>query len=304
MKRILEHTDLYINLLDQLEKTWTPLPDKPEETPEITLRALWHCAGGKPISLAEALEAPLPEIDDEGRQQLEALVSQRIGGTPLPYLTGRQQFMGLGLLSGSGAMIPRRETEILGSTAIDTAHELAAERGSIQVVDLCTGSGNLALAIAYYEKRTSITGIDISDEAVELAKQNARYLGMSERVHFLRGDLFSPVDQADYWGHFDMVVCNPPYISSAQVDRMPEAIQQYEPRLAFDGGPFGVRILQRLINEAPRFLKPASYLCFEVGLGQGPVLEKMLRKNGAYEQIAYFSDHQGEIRVLKARTAA
>lgn len=296
----MEDTFFYQTLLEKIALDWETLPDKPEETPELTLRALWHRAAGVPVSITEAREMQLPEITEESRQSLIELIAQRLAGQPLSYLTGRQTFMGISMLSNPSAMIPRHETEILGRAAVETALALTRERGSIRVVDLCTGSGNLALTLAKLVPQAKVIGLDLSPDAVNLAKQNAAHLNLTSRTDFLCGDLFSSIDTSEFWGTFDLITCNPPYISSTQVDHLPNEIRGYEPRLAFDGGPFGVRVLSRLIGESPRFLKPDSYLCFEVGLGQGPVLERMLLRGGVYDAIEFFHDEHGEIRVLKA----
>jgi release factor glutamine methyltransferase len=297
----MDNSQLFQSELQRINQDWRPLPDKPEETPELTLRALWHCAAGNPVSLAEAENLPLPDLSEEMAQKLRELTELRLSGQPLSYLTGRQTFMGIDLLASPLAMIPRKETEILGKAAVQTANALAEERGSIRIVDLCSGSGNLTLALAYFEPRARVTGIDISCDAVTLAIQNAAHLNLSDRANFYCGDLFAPIDVEAYHGQFDLITCNPPYISSAQVDNMAKEIHDYEPRLAFDGGPFGVRVLNRLLQDAPRFLKPDSYLCFEVGLGQGPALERLLKRSGAYTDIEFFTDERGDIRVLKAR---
>jgi release factor glutamine methyltransferase len=292
---------LYQSLLSELTDGWNGLPDKPDETPRSTLNTLWEHTSGIPLTMPEAGEQVLPPLDVEAREHLKDLIDERLAGVPLAYLIGRQSFLGVELLAGPGAMIPRKETEILGRAAINIAQKLADERGPIRVVDLCTGSGNLALAVATYETQASITGVDISAEAVGLARQNAAHLNLTSRVDFLCGDLFAPIDNEQYLNKLDLLICNPPYISSVNVDRLPEEIRAFEPRLAFDGGPFGVQILHRLVREGARFLKPASFLCFEVGLGQGPFLIQMVKKNKAYDLVETFQDERGDIRALLVR---
>jgi release factor glutamine methyltransferase len=293
---------LYEVLLQELTEGWQGLPDKPGETPRSTLNSLWELASGSSVLMPEGGGEALPVLDGEGRERLRTYMQQRLSGVPLAYLTGRQAFLGVDLLAGPGAMIPRKETEILGRAAIETARSLAAERGAILVADLCTGSGNLALAVAYYEPLAVVTGADLSPEAVELACQNAAHLNLTGRVNFQVGDLFTPIETGEYLGKLDLLICNPPYISSVNVDRLPAEIRGFEPRLAFDGGPFGVQVLSRLVREAPRYLKPGSYLCFEVGLGQGPFVVQMIKKNKAYDQVDTYPDDHGDIRAVRARS--
>lgn len=292
---------LYAHLYQKLAESWKSLPDKPDETPESTLLALWCLAAGLPLSSLRTAE-DLPQLEKAAADQLAALVDRRLSGEPLAYLTGRQVFMGIEFLCSPKAMIPRKETEILSQAAINLARRLVSERGKIRALDVCTGSGNLALALAYHEVNCQVTGIDLSAEAIDLAQKNAAYLGLGDRVRFCQGDLFSPLEGEEGSAFLDLIICNPPYISSTQVDRLPAEIRHHEPRLALDGGPYGIRIITRLINEAPRFLKPDSWICFEVGSGQGNSIANMLRKRPAYNQVESFIDKTGEIRVLSAKT--
>jgi release factor glutamine methyltransferase len=292
----------YQTLLDRLGASLAPQPDKPDETPESTLRALWSAAAGRPLSAAGAARSAPEELDDAALATLAGLVERRLSGVPLAHLTGRQRFMGLEFLAGTGALIPRAETEILGNAALGEARTLADARGSIALLDVCTGAGNLAVALAVHEPRATVFASDLSPEAVALARANAEHLGVSARVRIAEGDLFAPFHSAAYLGTFDLVTCNPPYISSAKVGAMDPEISGHEPPLAFDGGAFGVAILTRLIREAPAFLKPVSALCFEVGRGQANAVARMLERGGAYRAIERRTDGDGETRAFIART--
>lgn len=289
---------LYHDLLKRLKQTWSGLLDKPDETPETTLQTIWSYAGEQ--LPGRSLDKTL---SPEKVKLLRELVEQRNSGVPLAYLTGRQTFMGIELVCSPGAMIPRKETEILGKVAIQAAHELAGVKGNFLALDVCTGSGNIALVIAVIEKTCQVYGTDLSQEAVDLAGLNAIKLGLEGRVRFVQGNLFGAFESDEYFNRFDLITCNPPYISSAQVDRMPEEIARHEPRLAFDGGPFGINILTRLVREAPRFLRPGGLLCFEVGLGQGKAMLNLLNKIGVYEEVISFLDEKGEIRAARAQFA-
>jgi release factor glutamine methyltransferase len=291
-------------VLAEVVSFWQSLPDKPEETPEGVARALWLAAAGQPASVARALQTELPDLGAEAEQRLQQLIARRKSGVPLAHLTGRQAFMGLELLAGPEALIPRRETEILGTAAVARLKALADERRSILALDVCTGSGNLALAYAVHEPRAHVYGSDLSEDAIELARRNQALVGLSsERVEFRAGDLFAPFESDDFLGKCDLVSCNPPYISAAKVPEMHAEISAHEPALAFDGGAFGVSMLMKLTRQAPRFLKPSSWLCFEVGLGQGPVIVQQLRKLPAFAEVATADDDSGQVRCVLARTA-
>ncbi len=293
---------LFGDLLAELTASWQELPDKPEEDPESTLRALWLLAASESEASPVIGRMGLPPLDEAAAARVRTLVEQRRSGVPLAYLTGRQCFMGIELLAGPEALIPRKETEILGNAALMRVREIVRDRGSATAIDLCTGSGNLALALAFHEPGCTVLGSDLSADAIALAERNAQHLGLSGRARFVQGDLFEPFERTESLGKVDLVVCNPPYISSAKVDRLHREITGFEPRLAFDGGPFGVTILSRLIREAHRFLKPESWLCFEVGRGQGKAMAQMLGRLPQYQVVLSFTDDQGEIRALSART--
>jgi release factor glutamine methyltransferase len=294
-------SEIFQTLLKHLQDEWVALPDKPDETPDETLRVLWLYVSGNEFSLKQINECALPELTPENIDDLKVLVDQRVSHVPLAYLIGRQLFMGLELQVKPDAMIPRKETEILGRVAVDTIQKIVQEKEDAFVVDVCTGSGNLALAMAYYEPGCRVLGMDLSDGAVTLARQNAAKLKLDQRAQFSQGDLFDPLKSMNL-GPVDMIVCNPPYLSSSRVEREPEEIKGFEPRMAFDAGPFGVSILTRVVREAYQYLKPGSPLCVEVGLGQGKAMTQLLERTGKYMEVIPFCDSEGEIRVLQART--
>jgi len=291
------------SLLAELKAHWTPQPDKPEETPEVAIRALWFAAANDPRGIAR-LDGPLPELDPAGLARLHTLVGQRASGTPLAHLTGRQSFFGMELLAGPEALIPRLETQTLVTGALERVREVVKRQGRALVLDLCTGAGNVALGLAHAEPAATVIGADLSHEAVDLAGRNARHLGLEGRVSFRQGDLYAPFEEARFMGSVDVITCNPPYISSAKVPLMSREIAEHEPSLAFDGGPFGVNILMRLIAQAPKFLTPNGWLCFEVGLGQGDGVLGRLERSGLYTDFHAVKDSQGDVRAVMARRAS
>ena len=289
---------LYNDLLAKLEPDLKVLEDKPEETPVSTLRALWFKAAGDPKSTQAAQSGDLPALSAAQQATLKELVDKRLSGVPLAHITGRQQFMGVELLAGPEALVPRKETELVGNAALQVLLEMESKIGPTLVIDVCTGAGNLAIAFASNAKQSKVFAADLSDDAVGLAKKNSEFAGVQDRVQLRAGDLLNPFDEAPFLGSVDLLTCNPPYISSAKVENMHEEIANYEPRLAFDGGPFGIKILQRLIKDAPRFLKPGGWLAFEVGLGQGPAWVQRLTKTGKFVDIRSVEDAAGEVRAI------
>lgn len=292
---------LYHELLVETTARLQVLSDKPEETAESTLRALWQAAANVPMSAERANEVPLPALDSAAVARLRELLAQRFTGVPLAHLTGRQRFMEMELEVSKAALVPRKETELLGSAALAVLRQMGDTQDTLRVIDVCTGAGNLAFALATHEPKAQIYASDLSTEAVELAQHNGVQLGLDQRVEFRQGDFLAPFAGGDFDKNVDLLVCNPPYISSGKVDTLPAEIIGHEPSLAFDGGPFGVKFLQRLLTEAPRFLRSGGWLAFEVGLGQGKAVMDRLGRNPAYANPSAVQDSSGAIRAVLAR---
>jgi release factor glutamine methyltransferase len=276
------------------------LADKPEETPEATVRALWLSAAGVPASAAGAMTSALPALTAAQRRQLHDWLERRADGVPLAHLTGRQRFMGLDFICTPQALIPRKETEILGEAALAILQE-EVRCPHPRVLDLCTGSGNLACALAIHMPQCAVFAADLSPEAVELAVRNARALLCADRVTAVAGDLFAPFDSPPHLASFDLITCNPPYITSAKVASLDPEIIGHEPAMAFDAGPLGLAVLWRLLQDAPRFLKPGGWLAFEVGLGQGRALLQRLSRNPRFAHQQGKTDGAGKIRAIVAQ---
>lgn len=285
-------------MLARLDRDVTFLPDKPEESADSTLRALWHAAAGQPLSATLASSTALPELDEKGKQALIRLFTRRLAGEPLAHIIERQHFMGMEMLAGPAALVPRVETELLAQAAIELAEQLAIGQSTLRVIDVCTGAGNVALAIARHVLAAQVWAADISASAIDLAKRNAKFMELGKRVQFCAGDLLAPFNEPEFMGTVDVLTCNPPYISSAKVDRLTAETQVHEPRLAFDGGPFGVNILMRLLHEAPPVLRAGGWLAFEVGLGQGDLLKKRMLTSRMFTEVRSFADRSGAVRVL------
>jgi len=298
---MLSESSLFQELRERLSMEQLFLADKPEETLESTLYALWHAAAGQPVSAELAAARALPQLQDQQQSILFQLIEQRLSGRPLAHLTSRQHFMNLEMLASPMALIPRKETELLGWTALKLGQLLSEDKKPITIIDVCTGSGNLALAMAHHLPESRVLASDISDAAVEFARSSANHLNLALHVDFRCGDLMEPFDTDEFRGQVDLLICNPPYITSAKVEQMPMEISAHEPKIAFDGGPFGVAILMRLIQEAPRFLRKGGWLAFEVGLGQGEALVKRLEKNPEFVEIKAVPDSSGDIRAIAAR---
>jgi release factor glutamine methyltransferase len=200
-------------------------------------------------------------------------------------------------------LIPRKETELLGKKALELSKDLARSKGKITIIDVCCGSGNLGIAIANYNPDCTVYATDISQEAVDLTKENINMLNLNEQMHARQGDLLSAFETNDFFEKVDLIICNPPYILSSKVQKMNSEIVSNEPVLAFDGGMLGIKIIQKLLAEAPRFLTPDGWLIFEVGAGQGNFIAQLCERSQSYQLIESFSDDSGIPRVIRAQKA-
>lgn len=230
-------------------------------------------------------------------QTARAMAARRVAGTPLAYLTGSQTFMGIELLADKGALIPREETELLGNTALA---KLRAMGNAPRVVDMCCGSGNLACAIAYHLPDARVWASDLTDGCVQLTRRNVQHVGVSDRVTVGQGDLFAGIAEFGLQGSIDVVVCNPPYISRGKLETASANLLEHEPREAFDGGPYGLSIHQRVIKESLPFLRPGGLLMFEIGLGQDRQLAILFGREKAYDDVQFIVNSAGELRVSQA----
>ncbi|MHB2166116.1 N5-glutamine methyltransferase family protein [Alsobacter sp. R-9] len=187
------------------------------------------------------------------------------------------RFMGLELETAPGALVPRSETELLGRTAVS----LIADVSEPVVIDMCCGAGNLACAIAAARPDARVFGSDLTDETVALARRNVGRLALGN-VEIVQADLFSALDNRGIHGRVDLIVCNPPYISTGRLAADRAHLLEKEPREAFDGGPYGISIHQRVIRDALPFLKAGGWLAMEFGEGQGRQLELLLKRASGY----------------------
>jgi release factor glutamine methyltransferase len=230
---------------------------------------------------------------------VNATEADRSREVELAYATGRRKFMGVDLLVAPGALVPREETEILGSAAVDWLRDLPEPEP--YVIDMCCGSGNLACAIAIHLPTARVWASDLTDGAVAVARQNVAALALSDRVTIVQGDLFAPLRELGLEARIDLVVCNPPYISTARLSKDRALLLDHEPREAFDGGPYGLTIHQRVIKEALAFLKPGGYLSFEIGAGQERQVSLLFDRSRAYHPAEQRADAASQPRVVTAK---
>lgn len=213
---------------------------------------------------------------------------------------GTVTFMGLDLRVAPGALVPRPETEILGREAVGKVAE-AATSGVPLVIDMCCGAGNLACAIAASVQEARVWCSDLTDGCIAVAKMNIAHHRLGQRISIVQGDLFAPLATAGLEGQIDVVVCNPPYISTGRLGKDRAELLDREPREAFDGGFYGLSIHQRVMRDALAFLKAGGWLLMEFGLGQDRQLRALFARSKGYSNVHFALDMGGQPRVVLAR---
>jgi release factor glutamine methyltransferase len=213
----------------------------------------------------------------------------------------RTRFLSVELRTAPGVLVPRPETELLGSAAVEVLRTVVDHPPLF--VDVCCGSGNLACAIAAAIPAARGWATDLTTAAVDLARRNVEDLGIDSRVQVLQGDLLAPLVGLCSDGTLDAIVCNPPYISTGRLARDRAGLLEHEPREAFDGGPYGLTIHGRIAREAAALLRPGAPLLVEVGEGQERQVVLLLKRAGSWEEPQLHFDG-GSPRVVVARRKA
>ena len=222
-------------------------------------------------------------------------VTRVLGGEPLAYVLGQWEFYGLNLQVTKDVLIPRDDTCAVTALAIKQALFLGA---SPRILDLCTGSGCIGLAIASRVKDAKVTCADLSKEALAVAKKNVVSNKLSARVSCVQADALA--EPAPFLGKFDMIVSNPPYITTREMLLLPDSVKKFEPRMALHGGEDGLDFYRSIAEKYSKALKPGGYLCFEFGMGQGDAVCEILQNSG-YTILERSRDYNDRERAVIAR---
>ena len=216
-------------------------------------------------------------------------IRQRAEHIPLQQLTGEQDFMGLTFSVNEHVLIPRQDTEILVEEVLKELHD------GMRVLDMCTGSGCILLSLMHYSNDCEGLGVDLSAEALEVAERNVLKVltpEKAEHVQFLQSDLFEKLEDK-----FEIIVSNPPYIASAEVEKLMPEVRDHEPRMALDGTEDGLYFYRRIIKEAGKHLVSSGMLFFEIGYDQGQAVSELMRTQG-YREVQMVQDYAGLDRVV------
>lgn len=228
-------------------------------------------------------------VSPEAEEKYLNWIRQRAEHIPLQQLTGEQDFMGLTFAVNEHVLIPRQDTEILVEEVLKELHD------GMRVLDMCTGSGCILLSLLHYSNDCEGLGVDLSAEALEVAGRNVLKVltpEKAEHAHFLQSDLFEKVE-----GKFEIIVSNPPYIASAEVEKLMPEVRDHEPRMALDGTEDGLEFYRRIIAEAGQYLVSSGMLFFEIGYDQGQAVSELMREHG-YREVQVVQDYAGLDRVV------
>ena len=215
------------------------------------------------------------------------LLKRRLAGEPLQYILGTQEFMSLPFFVTKDVLIPRQDTETLVEFLLSEKEDLP-----LFVLDIGTGTGCIPIALAHFKKKFRLKGVDISEKALRLAKKNADTLGVSERVDFEILDILNETPKNKY----DIIVSNPPYIKSTDIETLQSEVRLYEPHLALDGGSDGLIFYRRICDLAPKILKNNGLLAFEIGFDQADAVYNLMKKD--FKDIKVIKDLCGNNRVV------
>ena len=271
--------------------------DDGQDSPELDAQVLLAQVTGlsRPMIVAFPEHALMPDQ----ATRYAALVTRRLAHEPVAYLTGHREFMGLDLLVDPRVLIPRPETELLVEEALaDTARRFTA--GTVpSVADIGTGSGAIALSLAIHEPRLPhVYAVDISADALSLARANASRLGVADRITFIEGDLFDALPEP-----IDLLLANLPYVDPREESSLPIDVSRYEPRIALYGEKDGLGHLRRLFHEAPAHLKPEATLILEYGYGQQADIEKLAEAAFSDGASRFGNDYAGWSRYVVISTS-
>ncbi len=268
--------------------------DAPRLSAELLLA---HVLNVPRIKLYTDYERVLAERD---LAAFRALVQRAGEQEPIAYLTGKAYFFNLEFEVGPGVLIPRPDTETLVENVLQLARNTPGFEAP-RVLDLCTGSGCIAAAIAHRLKNASITAIDKSETAVAIAKRNVQRLGLNDRVAVEQGDLYEPLSRMIDFAPFNLVVSNPPYVPTSQMDGLDRNVRDYEPPEALDGGIDGLMLHRRILEGATDRLLSGGRIYLEIGWEQGCASREAASRHDELEDVRVLKDYAGHDRVLTAR---
>ena len=236
----------------------------------------------------------LKQLDCKQEKEYFLKIKKILENNPIEYITNKKEFMNLELYVNQDVLIPRQDTEILVEEVINILQNIKAE--NIQILDMCTGSGAIAIALAKNVEKCIVDAADISSGALEVVRKNVIKNQVEDKINIINSDLFSKVPNKKY----NLIVSNPPYIERNVIENLDKQVQK-EPIIALDGGEDGLDFYKKIINEASSYLESNGYLCFEIGYNQKNEVQNLLSNSGKYQNIYCKKDLCGNDRVVIAK---
>jgi release factor glutamine methyltransferase len=240
------------------------------------------------------------QLQEREKEALERLIQRRISGEPLQYILEHQEFWSIDFKVDTRVLIPRPETELLVEQSLLILSETRFKR-TPSVLEIGTGSGAIAIALAKERKDTFWVATDLSRDALLLAKENAKSAGVQHQIEFVNGDLFEPFRVLTKKRPFDLILSNPPYINRREIHTLAKEVKDYEPILALDGGEGGLEFYRRIISQVHFYLDQGGWLLLEVGQGQSLMVSKLIAEGGHFLKPEVVPDLSGTERVVKAQ---
>lgn len=242
------------------------------------------------------------EVEKEKQEEYKIAINKIIKGIPLQYITNNQEFMKLNFFVNENVLIPQPDTEILVEEVLkivreNTENKEDKEERQNKILDMCSGSGCIGISLANYLEDVKVIMSDISKDAIEIAKKNAKDNNVYEKVEFIQSDLFENIKAKE---KFDIIVSNPPYIETKVIENLSKQVQN-EPIIALDGGEDGLIFYRKLINEVPKFLNDDGYLCMEIGYDQKEKVINIAKEKNIFSKIETIKDLSGNDRVVILR---
>lgn len=238
-------------------------------------------------------------LDERSCEEYFGLIDMRAMGTPVQYITGKQEFMGISFKVNEHVLIPRQDTETLVEEVIKELKNSKKPLGGYDVLDLCCGSGAIGVSLSKFFPDMKVTAVDISEEALMVAKENAHKARLNKKIKFIQSDLFGAMKKGMGNKRFNFIVSNPPYIATHLIPILQREVKEHEPMLALDGGADGLEFYRKIIQEADAHLKKGGQLFLEIGHDQGDQVLQLLSESGKYKDAMVIKDLAGLDRVVK-----
>ncbi len=240
------------------------------------------------------------QVKEREKGELERLIQRRISGEPLQYILEHQEFWSINFKVDRHVLMPRPETELLVEQSLLILSGTSFKR-TLSVLEIGTGSGAIAIALAKEMKNIFLVATDISKDALEIAMENAKLEGVQSQIEFVNGDLFGPFRPSRERKFFDLILSNPPYIIRTEIGSLAKEVRDYEPIVALDGGEDGLEFYRRLISQAPFYLREGGWFLLEIGQGQGLLVSELIEGGGNFLKPDCIPDLSGIERVIKVQ---